>query len=180
MNGNLPTTDTKKVIIFKHPAHPDEYRQNEFLQLYAWDSLTGGIHPGTAKLACGVVAGSAWNGFFTGNRDGNPSGPRDEDILPDGEYYPHVPDPFPQQTRPLGSSKWAVQLDFDNWPFPHHDMPGGYGGEGEGAAADPLGTPLVSSVTSAVIARDGAYVISKSKDCIERAHLCPRHKSDWF
>lgn len=33
---------------------------------------------------------------------------------------------------------------------------------------------------AAVMARDRACAISKHRDCIERAHLCPKNELDWF
>jgi hypothetical protein len=53
------------------------------------------------------------------------------------------------------------------------------GGEGE-EMMEPSGTPSVFSISAAVIARDGACAISKHRDYLERAHLCPRNEQDWF
>lgn len=47
--------DTIKV---KHP----DFEQNVLMMLYAFDNQGGGLHYGTALVACGLVAGNAWNG----------------------------------------------------------------------------------------------------------------------
>ncbi|KAH6706520.1 hypothetical protein BKA61DRAFT_616588 [Leptodontidium sp. MPI-SDFR-AT-0119] len=64
-------TNTRKFITFKHPAYSDSYQQSSLLQLYAWDTQDGGLHAGTALLACAIVACNAQDGYLTRHRDGD-------------------------------------------------------------------------------------------------------------
>lgn len=57
-------------IKIKHPGYPDDYEQNVLMMLYAFDCQGGGLHCGTALIACALVAGNAWNGYFTLEHDG--------------------------------------------------------------------------------------------------------------
>jgi hypothetical protein len=52
--------------------------------------------------------------------------------------------------------------------------------ESEAISGRAIDTPSVSSVSAAVINRDKSCVTSKNRDCVERAHLCPRNELDWF
>lgn len=56
-------------ILFKHPGYSDEDK-NTLLRLYAIDHESNGLHFTTAFVACAIVAGNAWNGYFTYGRDG--------------------------------------------------------------------------------------------------------------
>src|SRR5438034_1295027 len=70
--------DTIKI---KHPGYPDQYEQNVLMRLYAFDRQGGGLHYGTALVACGLVAGNAWDGYFTLERDGERIDLDHDDIL---------------------------------------------------------------------------------------------------
>ncbi|KAG9234572.1 hypothetical protein BJ875DRAFT_509286 [Amylocarpus encephaloides] len=185
-------TNTRTLTTFKHPAYSDDFQQGSLLQLYTWDTRDGGLHAGTALLACAIVACNAQDGYLTRNRDGGSLHVGDDEVLLDDEYYYHVPNPLPATQESSGRAyyKHPVYPTFEHWPFPHGIIParwlggvegreGGEGGEG-GETIDPSSTPSVSSVSVAVIARDRACAISKYRDYIERAHLCPRNELDWF
>jgi len=178
-------TANSHVVVFKHPAYPDEYEQNILLQLYAWDSPGGGIHAGTALLACRVIACNAWNGYLTIEKDGPRVECQDDDVLPGQEYYFHVPTPSTASTwlpHSSGHYRYPVYPSFQHWAFPHRNTPVEWRGQSEAGSLTSIisNTPSVSSVSAAVISRDRACVISNHRDCIERAHLCPRHELDWF
>lgn len=90
--NDSPPTANKRIILFKHSGYPVHYDQNVLLQLYAWDSPTGGLHSGTALLACALIACNAWDGYLTIERDGQKLDLHDDDILIAQEYYFHVPE----------------------------------------------------------------------------------------
>ena len=59
------------IVTFKHPGYPDQFGQNILLTLHAFDDVRGGLHCGTAHIACAIVACNAWDGYFSRTRDGN-------------------------------------------------------------------------------------------------------------
>ncbi|KAJ9633805.1 hypothetical protein H2199_009218 [Coniosporium tulheliwenetii] len=161
-------------ITFKHPGYPDQFGQNILLTLFAFDHPSGGLHYGTAHLACAIVACNAWNGYFTRTRDGPRLELDYDDLLLDRVFYFHVP---------TGTGKYPVYPNFDNWAFPHDDLPPHWPSavRSEGEGVDELGAPPSSStLTAAVLRRDKACVISKQGDCVEKGHLCPRSEVKWF
>lgn len=178
-------TTNNHIIVFKHPAYPDEYEQNILLQLYAWDSPNGGLHAGTALLACALVACNAWNGYLTIERDGPRLELQDDDVLPGQAYYFHVPTPSTTSVRLSQDSscyKYPVYPSFRHWAFPHRNIPTSWIGQSgtDSFTGAVTNTPSVSSVSAAVINRDRSCIVSSYRDYIERAHLCPRHELDWF
>lgn len=86
---NTISTDPYHRIEFKHPSYPSEY--NTFLVYPALDHPSGGLHYNTAKIACGIIAGNRWDGYFTTTRDGEALDLSVDDILPHGEYYFFLP-----------------------------------------------------------------------------------------
>jgi hypothetical protein len=175
------------IIKFKHPGYPEEYGQNILLQLYAWDSPNGGLHAGTALLACAIIACNAWDGYLTVERDSPKLELQDGDVLSAQEYYFHVPRPEVESIGPTGDDshyKYPIYPSFQHWAFPHRQIPSQWrrvsNDESEAISGGAINTPSVSSVSAAVINRDKSCVISKNRDYIERAHLCPRNELDWF
>ncbi|KAH0562857.1 hypothetical protein GP486_002530 [Trichoglossum hirsutum] len=168
------------VIKFKHPGYPEKFGQNILLQLYAWDSPNGGLHAGTALLACAIIACNAWDGYLTVERDGPKLELQYDDVLPIQGYYFHVPRPEVESIGPTGDDshyKYPIYASFQHWAFPHEQIPSQWRGA---ISTEVIYTPSISSVSAAVISRDGSCVISKNRDYIERAHLCPRNELDWF
>lgn len=168
-SGNRDNT-----ITFKHPGYPDQFSQNVLLTLFAFDSPTGGIHYGTAHLACAVVACNAWNGYFTRTRDG-PRIDRDNDeLLTERAYYFHVP---------TETAKYPVYPSFEHWAFPHDNLPPYWLSAVQPdheSDIDLAAPPSSSTLTAAVLRRDKSCLVTKQGDCIERAHLCPRSEVKWF
>ena len=79
-------------IRFCHPAYPSMC--NVLLDLKAYDHPDGGLHHETARIACGIIAGNAWNGYFS-----ETAGGQRLDLGPDGilmvgkDYFFHIPHP---------------------------------------------------------------------------------------
>ena len=112
-------------LVIKHPAYPDEFRQNDLLTFYARDLPDGGLHAPTVLLACGLVACNEFNGYLTRDRAGNQRLNCDNDqILSAGQYYFHVPHP-PSRSSTDSSIvyKYPVYPDFSHWAFPHRNVP---------------------------------------------------------
>lgn len=166
--------DHGNTITFKHPGYPDQFGQNILLTLFAFDHPSGGLHYGTAYVACALVACNAWNGYFTRTRESPRLELDHDDLLLDRVLYFHVP---------TGTGKYPVYPNFDNWAFPHDDLPPHWPPEmgSEREEVEELGAPpSVSTLTAAVLRRDKACVISKQRDCVEKGHLCPRSEVKWF
>lgn len=167
-----------EVIEIRHPSYDDAYEQNVLMLLHAFDRIGGGLHYGTALIACGLVAGNAWNGYFTLDRNGPRITLRDDDVLPDKSYYFHVP------SSTENSTDYAIFPSFEHWTFPHRNLPPTWtscasGGHREGGDAG-LAPPAASNLTAAVLRRDGSCRVTNAQDYIERAHLCPRSQAAWF
>ncbi|THW85534.1 hypothetical protein D6D17_09181 [Aureobasidium pullulans] len=164
-------------VTFKHPGYPDQFSQNILLTLHAFDDVRGGLHCGTAHMACAIVACNAWDGYFSRTRDGsNRLNLQHDDLILDKVLYFHVPS---------SDAKYPVYPDFANWAFPHDDLPPSWprapASDDDASDTDELRAPPSSStLTAAVLRRDKTCVISGQRDCVERAHLCPRSEVDWF
>jgi hypothetical protein len=95
-------------IKIKHPGYPDDYEQNVLMMLYAFDCQGGGLHYDTALIACTLVAGNAWNGYFTLERDGPRIALENDNVLLEKSYYFHVPSPSPS------SHDYAIYPSFEH------------------------------------------------------------------
>ena len=123
---NLTKHKSSHRIRFLHPGYSDDH--NLLLNLSAFDTLGppyGGIHYGTAFLACAIVAGNSWSGYLTeSTRDGNRVKHQVDAILRSEQYYFHVPIPEDQSSLPApirfsfadsSYHKYPVCPSFRNW-----------------------------------------------------------------
>src|SRR4029077_2625062 len=92
-DDSTPPISQHKITI-KHPAYGDDRRRNEMLTFPAWDRPEGGLHFGTVHLACALIACNSFHGFLSRDRSGKDAvNLHEEEILPLGAYYFHVPPP---------------------------------------------------------------------------------------
>lgn len=119
----------KHRVLFLHPAYPDYH--NQLLDIFAFDapdSANGGIHCGTAFLACAIVsqvAGNSRIGLLTEpTRDGNRVEHQVDETLRKEQYYFHSPTPEAETALPVpllfsfaGSSyhKYSVYPAVQHW-----------------------------------------------------------------
>jgi hypothetical protein len=83
------------------------------LALQAHDHPTGGLHHETARIACGIVAGNAWNGYLSETVGGQPLDLGPDDILRMGKnYFFHVPHPAEGEIGNLYSSEFGLWMNF--------------------------------------------------------------------
>ncbi|KAL8910210.1 MAG: hypothetical protein Q9171_004483 [Xanthocarpia ochracea] len=75
--------DPSHRIEFKHPAYTDGC--NTYLVLAALDHPHGGLHYNTALVACGIIAGNRWDGYFRAARDGPIVSLQEDDLMPHGQ-----------------------------------------------------------------------------------------------
>lgn len=168
----------RNTVEIKHPYYLDEFFQNVLITLHAFDRLGGGLHYGTALVACGLIAGNAWNGYFTVDRHGPRVSLRDDEVLLGKTYYYHVP------SGTENSTNYAIFPSFQHWTFPHGNLPPNWtscpvsGRREERTAA--IAPPTASNLTAAVLQRDGSCRVTNARDYVERAHLCPRGQAEWF
>lgn len=96
-------------VFIRHPGYPSPL--NLLLVFEAQDHAEGGIHHETARIACGIVAGNIWNGYFTEDLDGPPVMVPPYGILLNAEYYFHVPAPISgrRDTRPYSLLRASLQ-----------------------------------------------------------------------
>ena len=83
----IPLNDRR--ILFRHPGY--DGGDNVVLTMPAFEP-GGGIHHATAKIACGIIAGNRWDGYFTTDKAGQHRVENSPDtILMGDEYYFHIP-----------------------------------------------------------------------------------------
>ncbi|KAH8798636.1 hypothetical protein F5884DRAFT_813300 [Xylogone sp. PMI_703] len=172
-----PRLKAQHKALFFHPAYPNA--SNLLLILYAWDTPNGGIHAGTAWLACAIVACNAWDGYLTKHNDSDRLEYNDDDVLPPGSYDFHVPNPSGTDPEPY---QYPLCPSFQHWSFPHEALPPQWPTDLSGPEndQDTVSTPSASTISAAVLSRDSRCIISRCRDSLERAHLCPRDETDWF
>lgn len=85
------SSDSPKLVEIKYPRYPDI--TNILIAFTAYDSLDGGIHHETARIACGILCGNRWDGYLTETSDGPPLAISSAGVLPAGVYYFQVPPP---------------------------------------------------------------------------------------
>ncbi|MCJ1345714.1 hypothetical protein MMC31_003923 [Peltigera leucophlebia] len=91
-------------IKFKHPGYSDDAK-NTLLRLYAIDHENNGPHINTAFVACAIVAGNSWNGYFTDGRNGERIHMEPDELLLKDTYYFYVPNDV----------QYAVYPSFSEW-----------------------------------------------------------------
>ncbi|KAL8900518.1 MAG: hypothetical protein Q9207_005654 [Kuettlingeria erythrocarpa] len=155
-------------IIIKHPGYPDQY--NSLLHFHGHDRLEQqeGIHHGTVLAACTIVSGRN-DGYLTSQLGGDRLELELDDLLVQGVYYFTVPD----------DRQYAIYPSFRQWQFPHHRLPPGWHLP-RPTSHSPAPAPARTNTTTAVLARDQECLVSRHKDIMERAHLCPQPEIGWF
>ena len=144
--------------LFFRPAYPNA--SNLILILHAWDSPSGGIHVGTAWLACAIVACNAWDGYLTKHNNSGRLDYYDDDILLPGSYDFHVPNPSGGDSEVY---HYPLCPSFQHWSFPHDALPPRWPTDLSGPEndQDTVSTPSVSAVSAAVLSRDSRCIISR-------------------
>ncbi|KAL8724576.1 MAG: hypothetical protein Q9166_007871 [cf. Caloplaca sp. 2 TL-2023] len=158
-------------IIVRHPAYLAP--GNVLLRLPRIDSTNGAFHQETLRIACGIIAGNRWDGFFT---EQSPQGPRisTTQLLLQGSdnYYFHLPN------NDRDTSPYPVVPSFAEWSFPHGNLPLSWTFSPENP-----NLPVhraASNTDIAIIARDGSCRMTQQQEGCEVAHLCPKVEKQWF
>lgn len=86
------SANPKHKVIIRHPGYANE--GDTLLTLPAFDARDGGLHYDTARVACGIIAGNRWDGYFATDTEGEDTdlGHASDGILPVGVYYFHFKD----------------------------------------------------------------------------------------
>lgn len=80
-----------RAIQFLHPHPAYDYPHNVLLSMYAFDSVDDGLHHDTAKIACALIAGNRWDGYFAHSPEGPPISQSEHLLLKGDRYYFVVP-----------------------------------------------------------------------------------------
>jgi len=97
-----PDYTVEREVSFLHPGYEGEGERNVLLRLYAYDAVDAtrkGIHAGTARLCCAIIACNAWAGTLESQDEGS-RGEAVQDyntILLGSRYSFHVKDPVESQ-----------------------------------------------------------------------------------
>jgi HNH endonuclease len=179
----LKLSTTKKephYITIKHPCFSAKAGSDKFLRFRTFDTETGGMHYGTVILACGIIACNRFDGVLTTDQKGAQALELDnEDVMPAGTYYYHLQPPSnPVSDQPLSDPyPYPIFPSFADWKFPHDSMPSWWTDE---ALHDVERVVATADVSMAVLQRDDACCVTRSKDTLQRAHLCPKSEAQWF
>lgn len=165
-------------ITFRHPAYPSF--KNVLLRLPALDHPRGGIHHETARIACAIIAGNRWDGYFTDAIDGPRVEIPSHGVLQKSNYYFHIPSPA---SNPEASDseffRYPVVPCFREWKFPHNDLPSSWINKSR-VTSNPSNRPCRSNLSVAVNLRDVTCRMSDHEEVTEMAHICPRSEDRWF
>lgn len=170
-------------IVFKHPGYSDYAKQNDLLRLYATDCIDGGLHYGTAWLACAIIAGNAWDGYLTKEREGMRIDMQEDDLLMGESYYFHVPLAAQDVEKNI---PYPIYPSFQQWSFPHSHLPPAWDGmlQAQRQTAEERNetilTPAASAWSAAVVSRDKECIVTGQRDCCMASHVIPRSELDWF
>lgn len=188
------STNPKHKVIIRHPGYENEV--DTLLTLPAFDRSSGGLHYGTARVACGIIAGNRWDGYFSRDIEGKDTdlGHVSDDILPVGVYYFHFKDrdgmsrPHCLATNALLMScstgnvekNYPIVPSFSQWAFPHAKLPPEWDFTLSSSSNLPP-NPSKSNTTTALTLRYGGLCrMSFHSEACEKAHLCPVSENDWF
>ncbi|MCJ1471161.1 hypothetical protein MMC07_009809 [Pseudocyphellaria aurata] len=172
------TISAGRWITFLHPAYPEDY--NSLLKLQAPDHPSGGIHHETARIACAIIAGNRWDGYFTETVDGPRVETPPHGVLQKSDYFFHVPS---SALDPGASGSEVFQYPivpcFEEWKFPHNNLPSSWIDESP-ITSDHSNAVYQSNLALAVRHRDVSCRMSDHQETTELAHLCPRSEAQWF
>lgn len=181
-------------VTFRHPAYPSI--KNILLRLAALDYPSGGIHHETAPVACAIIAGNRWDGYFTEDIDGHPVEIQSHGILQNSNYFFHVPPPALSKCKgsrlsgitvmhldPEASGsdffRYPIVPCFREWQFPHSNLPSSWINESR-VTSKSSHHFCRSNLSVAVNLRDITCRMSDHEESTEMAHLCPRSEDSWF
>ncbi|KAI4117558.1 MAG: hypothetical protein LQ345_002237 [Seirophora villosa] len=186
----------QQYVTVKHPAYDDD--ENTLLTLYCPDGPTGGLHFGTARIACGIITNNQPHGLFALGRDNSPVCLTDDEILAPGVYYYHLPQltppspPFPLTTDewsqppsmpvPFQPYRYPVVPSFQHWSFPARGtLPPSWEALRQSPTLAHVDFTLGSeNPSTTVAARDRTCRLSTYDLGCEKAHLVPKHEVPWF
>ncbi|MCJ1251010.1 hypothetical protein MMC30_008241 [Trapelia coarctata] len=155
-------------IRFRHPGYRD---YNVLLDLAAADHPEGGLDYNTALVACGIVTGNTWGGWFTETVDGVRVEPEGHKILRKQDYFFHSP-------NAVDGTPYPVIPTFSEWAFPHNNMPACWNDIGLSDTTTKVYS--ASSLSTAINTRDRSCRMSLSTEALEVAHICPHQESSWW
>jgi hypothetical protein len=170
-----------KLISFCHPGY--EFPANVIFQLCAIELDTSaqadttarrlGVHHETARIACAILANSAWEGYFTADRPDGPSIPlQDPDrILTDDCYYFHHPS-YPA-ADPNSDARYPIVSNFESWKFPT-SVPGQLPSYWRSLQIPSRPSQIHGFPSEPCCAVTGRHIL------LDSAHLIPVSETRWF
>lgn len=170
--------EQQKTISIAHPTWPENH--DVYLTLNALDDWeNGGSHFNTVWLACALVTGNSFNGHLSGPRDpmGESLNIGADDLLKEGKYWFHVPDPRLNPSTPaLFPYLYPIFRDFRHWEYPPGRVPKFW--------QHPTGRTkerLACSSTSAAVHGDDLFCrVTGHWSGTHSAHICPLSEQPWF
>jgi len=188
------SANPKHKVIIRHPGYANE--GDTLLTLPAFDRRSGGLHYDTARVACGIIAGNRWDGYFARDTEGADTdlAHTSDGILPVGVYYFHFKDrdgssrPHCLATNALLTScsigsvekNYPIVPTFSQWAFPHAKLPPEWESTPSSSSNLPPTSSRSNTTTALAIRYGGLCRMSFHSEACEKAHLCPVSENDWF
>jgi hypothetical protein len=171
---------TPRQIYFHHPGYSDVDGADVLFFLWSFDSNDGGLHHGTARTACGIIANNAWDGYLSDTKDGGALELDYDDLLLKKDYWFHVPNQGSEST----DKNYPIVPSFRHWKYPHRQPPPCWNHTSSQSMSShttsPSQHPAPSEMTRAARNRDETCRITKASDQTKVAHLCPKAEKSWF
>ncbi|KAI1419798.1 hypothetical protein F5Y12DRAFT_775955 [Xylaria sp. FL1777] len=147
--GGLPSNP-----LLKFPA------LDKYLVTTSGPKLVWGMDYQTALIACGILAGSRWDGFFTKVYDDTLV--TETEFLEPGPYYFKLPasdDPASDDA----TNDYPIVASFNEWLFPHGNLPKRW------RFSIPADQP-----------NDAYCIMTSTTSGLHKAHIIPEAKSEWW
>lgn len=172
-------------ILFRHPGYADP--TNVLFRLFTPDSgpnLTGsGLYAQYALEACGIVAGSRWDGWLSEAQEAGASAAIDPtSILQKSSYYFHLPPARSDVDVGHPNAPYPIVPNFREWRFPHDRLPGLWTRTASAVcdSVAPEQSFTTSNLTLALQARDVSCRMTGCREGAQVAHICPWEEAAWW
>ncbi|KAL8993210.1 MAG: hypothetical protein Q9169_006517 [Polycauliona sp. 2 TL-2023] len=192
-------------IRFLHPCYREH--KNLLFELLAPDNSARGLHHGTARIACAIIAGNRWDGFLSRTATAEKIDAGDEDLLTEDEYYFIVPGssftlalsknmmltvryasgPLPSTVSQSDQQRPGLSTSANGEPYMYPVVPGFkewvFPHRHLPAAWQQVDLEVNNggqTSSDAIWIRDGSCRMTAYSEECDMSHLCPQSETEWY